>query len=315
MPPNHRDYTVGCICPMGVELAPVKAMLDHIHPPLPTQRDQNSYILGNLCGHNVAIAVLPEIGNHAAATSAVQLLNDFPSIRFGLLVGIGGGVPGGEDDEQGIRLGDVVVSKPTATLGGVVQYDLGKYSTAGGFERTGMLNKPPALLRATIPARDASWVSRPWKKNTLIPEYSTISCSEWTILTLVVQIAGIAMCKGPLIEMPNKRWQPYAAAAAAAYVKELCRVSTPVITIFYQFKREMERTYDLGINSFDAPDMADEVFVGRAPEIKEMENVLLSASDSGLRRVLVLGGMGGIGKTQLSITYAKRHRKAYSSVF
>jgi hypothetical protein len=41
--------------------------------------------------------------------------------------GVGGGVP---EDEEGydIRLGDVVVSKTTANFGGVVQYDLGKYS-------------------------------------------------------------------------------------------------------------------------------------------------------------------------------------------
>ena len=120
MPLSHRDFTVGCICPMGVELAPVKAMLDHIHPSLPTQRDQNSYVLGDMCGHNVVIAVLPEIGTNTAATVAIQLLNDFPSIRFGLLVGIGGGVPDEEEEGDDIRLGDVVVSKPTSSFGGVV---------------------------------------------------------------------------------------------------------------------------------------------------------------------------------------------------
>jgi hypothetical protein len=31
---------------MGVELAPLKAMLNQTHLSLPTQRDQNSYILG-----------------------------------------------------------------------------------------------------------------------------------------------------------------------------------------------------------------------------------------------------------------------------
>src|ERR1700728_3525056 len=107
MPLSHRDYTVACICPMGVELAPVKAMLDDIHPTLPTQRDQNSYVLGKMGGHNVVIAVLPEIGNNAATTAAIQLLNDFPAIRFGLLVGIGGGVPDKEEDGDDIRLGDV----------------------------------------------------------------------------------------------------------------------------------------------------------------------------------------------------------------
>ena len=68
-------------------------------------------------GHNVVIAVMPEIGNNSAAIVATQLLNDFTSIRFGLLVGIGGGIT--SDDEDDIWLGDVVVSKPTATFGGV----------------------------------------------------------------------------------------------------------------------------------------------------------------------------------------------------
>jgi hypothetical protein len=40
-----------------------------------------------------------------------------------------------------------VVSKPTKAAGGVVQYDMGK-ETLNGFERTGTLNKPPAVLRA-----------------------------------------------------------------------------------------------------------------------------------------------------------------------
>jgi nucleoside phosphorylase len=132
---------------MARELAPVEAMLDHIHPSLPTQRDQSSYILGDMEGHNIVIAVLTEIGTNAVATVAIQLLNDFPSIRFGLLVGVGSGIP---DEGNDIRLGDVVISKPSASFGGVVQYDLGKYSTDGAFERTGVLAKPPLLLRASV---------------------------------------------------------------------------------------------------------------------------------------------------------------------
>ena len=66
----------------------------------------------------------------------------FKSIRFGLMVGIGGGVPSEEAD---IRLGDVVVSRSHKTYGGVVQYDFGK-ATPSGFERTGFLNTPPTIL-------------------------------------------------------------------------------------------------------------------------------------------------------------------------
>ena len=48
-----------------------------------------------------------------------------------------------------------------------------------------------------------------------------------------------------------------------------------------------------------------------------MEKILLtqSASMGSIREVLILGGMGGIGKTQLAITYAKRHCSSYSSIF
>ena len=51
------------------------------------------------------------------------MLSSFPSIRFRLMVGIEGGAPHAHAD---IRLGDVVVSKPTESFGGVVQYDFGK---------------------------------------------------------------------------------------------------------------------------------------------------------------------------------------------
>jgi nucleoside phosphorylase len=70
----------------------------------------------------------------------------FTSIQFGLMVGIGGGVPRMEAD---IRLGDVVVSVPHKGRGGVVQYDFGK-ATPSGFERTGFLNSPPTVLLKAV---------------------------------------------------------------------------------------------------------------------------------------------------------------------
>jgi hypothetical protein len=84
---------------MGVELAAVEGMLDEIDGSLPGNRDQKGYTLGRMGVHNVVVAVMPEIGNNRAAVLVTQLLNDFPSDQFGLLVGFGGGIPGEEDDD------------------------------------------------------------------------------------------------------------------------------------------------------------------------------------------------------------------------
>ncbi|KAJ9662051.1 hypothetical protein H2198_001593 [Neophaeococcomyces mojaviensis] len=187
MPLSHHDYTVACICPMGVELAPVKAMLDKLHPSLATQRDQNIYTLGEIEGHNIVIAVLPAIGTNSAATVATQLLNDFPSIRFGLLVGIGGGIPDEEEDGNDIRLGDVVVSKPTATFGGVVQYDMGKYSTNGSFERTGQLAKPPRILQASVETLAADHRI----KGSRVPQYLSKMLSDYPVMKEEYSYLGV----------------------------------------------------------------------------------------------------------------------------
>jgi hypothetical protein len=81
----------------------------------------------SISGHNVVIACLPdgETGNNPVATVATRMTMNFPSLKFGLIVGIGGGVPS-PPDYNDIRLGVVAVSSATGEFGGVVQYDRGK---------------------------------------------------------------------------------------------------------------------------------------------------------------------------------------------
>ena len=159
---DRCDYTVGWITALPLEMAAAKAMvriaprncgdtaefmkLDEDHQDLLCQpNDTNAYTLGSISGHNVVIACLPVgvYGTTSAATVASQMRSSFPSIRIPLMVGIGGGAPTAAAD---IRLGDVVVSIPTARCPAVVQYDCGKTVREGQFQRTGALDKPLPLL-------------------------------------------------------------------------------------------------------------------------------------------------------------------------
>lgn len=157
LPPE--EYTVGWICAIPIELGPAKAMLDKVHARLrKTHRsDNNIYTLGSIGEHNVAIACLPSYGTTNAATAANSMRFTFPNVRFGLMVGIGGGIPGTRED---IRLGDIVVSKPNDQGGGVIQYDMGRQEE-DGFRRIGSLNKPPQrLISAAIDLEQTAGLRR-----------------------------------------------------------------------------------------------------------------------------------------------------------
>lgn len=151
-PLRPDDYTVGWVCALPVELAAAQEMLDEEHPDFerdPADNDENLYALGSIGGHNVTIACLPagRVGTNSAASVAMQMRATFTKMRFGLMVGVGGGVPSAEAD---VRLGDVVISQPHRTFAGVVQYDTGKKTAPSNFERTGALNSPPQVLLAAV---------------------------------------------------------------------------------------------------------------------------------------------------------------------
>ena len=146
-PLSHDDYTVAWICPLEVEQIAAMEMLDKEHKRLPQpQHDHNAYTLGSINGHNIVIAGLPTTGNNSAATVVAQMKSTFRQLRFGLLVGIGGGVPT-RTNAGHIWLGHVVVSKPTGQHSGAVQYDYGK-AEAAEFRRMGFLAPPPNVLLA-----------------------------------------------------------------------------------------------------------------------------------------------------------------------
>lgn len=144
--PRAEDFTLGWICALHIELTVAKAILDEEYE---ATDETAEYTLGRIGRHNVVISCLPagQIGTSVAAAVTSEMRAKFPALNMGLMVGIGGGVPSQTAD---IRLGDVVISVPHGTYGGVVQYDLGKTITGGVQTRTGSLNHPPKALLIAV---------------------------------------------------------------------------------------------------------------------------------------------------------------------
>lgn len=145
-----EDYAVGIVCALPLEFLAVRALFDQTHPDLPlSTADTNHYALGSMGQHRVVAACLPEgeYGTNSAADVAANLRRSFCSVKFCLLVGIGGGVPSSRND---IRLGDIVVSKPNIMGPGVIQYDMGKALENGEFQQSGTLQPPPRILMTAL---------------------------------------------------------------------------------------------------------------------------------------------------------------------
>ncbi|KAJ5614576.1 hypothetical protein N7528_008230 [Penicillium herquei] len=166
-------YTIAWVAALAIEQAAALALLDDRHSPpkgfIQPLSDTNSYEWGRVGAHNIVIASLPAglYGNTSTAITVLALVHTFPHIRIGLLVGIGEGIAR-PDLGQDVRLGDIVVSQPDGTSGGVIQYDFGKAKSNGGWERKGSLDKPPIVLLSALTRLQAQHEISPSKIPTLL---------------------------------------------------------------------------------------------------------------------------------------------------
>ncbi|CAG9984408.1 unnamed protein product [Clonostachys byssicola] len=143
-------------------MAAARGMLDKIHDDLPIDpHDSNAYIMGSIGLHNIVIACLGEYGTNNAAHVATHMSRSFPLIKVRLMVGIGGGAP---SDEFDIRLGDIVVGRR------IMQYDLGKITYSGKFERTVVLSNLRPELSSTISKLRAIHESTPTSVPSLVQD-------------------------------------------------------------------------------------------------------------------------------------------------
>ncbi|KAL2833280.1 hypothetical protein BDW59DRAFT_156780 [Aspergillus cavernicola] len=390
--PSVEDYAVGWICALPIELAAATEMLDETYDSF-ENGGSSRYNLGRISEHNVVLACLPkgQMGTNSAATVAAELKSSFPSIRFGVLVGIGGGVPSADAD---IRLGDVVVSLPGKMHGGVIQYDFGKF-TANGVERTGFLNAPPTLLLEAIARVQASHirgqdtrlreyishfnrvpafssanlgrdvlfdanyrhiggptcekcskeriVERGLRNNDVVIHYGLIASGNLVIkdgverervaselegvLCFEMEAAGMMNTFPCLVirgicdyadSHKNKEWQPYAAAMAAAYTKDLLSVIPPTAVaqarttienlrekqVIEETLNRLPYAVEAAFNSYQRQHERT-CLVGTRVHVLEEINNWSKKKDN--RSIFWLNGWAGTGKSTIAGTIARQY--------
>ncbi|EAU29574.1 predicted protein [Aspergillus terreus NIH2624] len=124
-PPAIRDkFEIAIVCALPCEYDAVYFLMDEVWDEDSdyyggADGDPNIYTAGRMEEFNVVLVLLPNTGKASAAGTAASLRLSYPGLRLVLLIGICGGVPCPEGNQE-LLLGDVVISRH------IVQYDLGR---------------------------------------------------------------------------------------------------------------------------------------------------------------------------------------------
>ncbi|KAJ8609003.1 hypothetical protein MRB53_039362 [Persea americana] len=147
---SAHAYTVAWICALPVpEWQASRHMFDEEHQePKLHSSHQHQYVFGKINGHAVVMGCCPveTIGNEPSAALMSEMISMFKNLQFAVLVGVAGGV---WTPEQDIRLGDIVVSKPSRDPPHEVSCNtnFGKKNSDGRPKLMGHINRPgPTLL-------------------------------------------------------------------------------------------------------------------------------------------------------------------------
>ncbi|KAF3271891.1 hypothetical protein TWF128_000417 [Orbilia oligospora] len=339
------DYSVGWICAIPIELTAVLAILDETYPRLDAaDGDTDVYKFGRIGRHNVVISCLPagRYGVTSASIAAAHLRSKFSKLRFGLMVGVGGGAPSADND---IRLGDLVISQPKGVSGGVIQYDFGAAMENGEFLRIGSLNAPPSILLNAVAFIKAKDQAKLGQKISEIAQEIEENDSKFQYPGQETDILFRAdynhvpsegrqreTCKScdtsKIVPRPERKYDhPYfhygiiasgnQVIKDAIYAKELL-LQIPAVSKDEADGADTQRENIKEINfviPFHMPFFRSNSFVGRAETLKQVHEYFSDSNLVDTPRIFALIGTGGMGKTQTALEYAYRHRHDYTAVF
>lgn len=115
-------------------------------------------------------------------------------------------------------------------------------------------------------------------------------------------------CATPLIDQTCQQYgNTYVSGSGLTILGNVGTVLQP--------RPEPDSIAKFGLCLGSAPQIDPAYFVGRAAEIALISQFLQPENAGAKQRRVVLGGMGGVGKTQLAITYAEQYQQSYDSIF
>lgn len=176
-PRSSASPTFGILTALPEEFAAMRLLVDrprqdNIHG------DRADYLIATLPSadtnkpHTVALTLLSESGNDAAASACTNMLRSYGSVRCLLMVGIAAGVPDPGKPERHVRLGDIVVARGIAQYDNVRESDQGRVSRRTFPPPSPLLQRRARLLQAGEMTGDRPWEDLVATRTRLFPQFA-----------------------------------------------------------------------------------------------------------------------------------------------
>jgi nucleoside phosphorylase len=163
---SHRSCVTapvfGILTALPEEFAAMRSFIDDPQRAN-VEGDRADYLIGTMPSadrgraHTVALTILGETGNDAAASACTNLLRSHRSVRCLLMAGIAAGVPDPARPERHVRLGDIVVARGVAEYDSVRENDEGPVSRRTFPPPSPLLARRAKLLKAGEMTGDRPW--------------------------------------------------------------------------------------------------------------------------------------------------------------
>ncbi|KAM5354574.1 hypothetical protein ACJ41O_001221 [Fusarium nematophilum] len=156
-PPKTQDVHVAVVLPLKEDYDTATELLAKVFVRRPLRPSKGECTLGKVGVHNVVLATGPlgtfviSESTRAAISESVKaviadLLQEYPCIRAGFLIGVDAIAPHG-----GVaKLGDIVLGIPQGFEPGVIQLDAEKTSTQQRLFAVNHLSPPPLAVRSAV---------------------------------------------------------------------------------------------------------------------------------------------------------------------
>ncbi|KAF4497302.1 heterokaryon incompatibility [Fusarium agapanthi] len=146
---NLNDYHIAIVAPLPEDYETARALLDELNPEYHLTSSGAACSLGKVGPHNVVLVGKAEDMADVSVfvkDTADYLLEVFPSIRAGFLIGVDATAP----EESLAKPGDIVLAFPQGLQPGQVQFDVNETIISKRISTTFEMSHPSSYIKSVI---------------------------------------------------------------------------------------------------------------------------------------------------------------------